>query len=167
MDKLMSLIGEPVDPDDHRMIDSLFLYPMVDYGLGLDLNAYNEAKDNGEFSLIRNDSLRVVLYQFSTFINEYIIEREKIINTENLNYMLPYFRKNANLRNISSNENISDFKKRIGYSKLEETNYTKILNDREFENLLDMRIYSAQEMKGKYEVTIYFLELINKLLEQE
>lgn len=163
--KLMLIVGKPVERDDETMIDSLFTYSIYDHSLNLDLNALTEAQDNGEISSIKNDSLRGALYKLSnlTRLNE---QREITSNADNLNFMVPYFYKNGNWRNISSTT-IDKYRKEIGYSRLEESNYTKILTDREFENLLDSRIFYAEETLFRLKYLKQHLEYINKLLDQE
>jgi hypothetical protein len=165
MTSLMLMIGKPLEEFDLEMLDNKLSMVLIDYHLGLDLNTLAEAQDNGEIASIKNDSLRVALYKLAT-INETIEQRQNVANGDNLNFVVPYFYKNSNTRNISSNRDISH-REKIGYSKLKNHSYNEILNDREFENLLDYRIYYCKEMLGYYEGTKKYLEYIIQLLNKE
>jgi hypothetical protein len=164
MTRLMLMIGEPLETFDFKELDGKFNIILTDFHLGLDLNTLAEAQDNGEIASIKNDSLRVALYKLAT-INETIEERETVANGDNLNFVVPYFYKNLNGRNIASNSDINH-REKIGYSKLNNHNYSKIINDREFENLLDYRIYYSQEMLDRYNYLQEYLEYIKMLLDK-
>ncbi|WP_411895202.1 DUF6090 family protein [Winogradskyella sp. A2] len=164
MTSLMLMIGEPLETFDFKELDAKFNIILTDFHLGLDLNTLAEAQDNGEIASIKNDSLRVALYKLAT-INETIEQRETIANNDNLNFVVPYYYRNLNGRNIASNTDISH-REKIGSSKLKNHNYSDILNDREFENLLDYRIYYSQEMLERYDYLKEYLEYIKLLLEK-
>jgi hypothetical protein len=164
MISLMLMVGEPLGDFEIKEFDTKLSIILIDHHIGLDLNTLAEAQDNGEIASIKSDSLRVALYKLVS-INKTIEERESIANGDNLNFVVPYFYKNINGRNISSN-NYNSYKEKIGYSKLKNHNYNKILNDREFENLLDYRIYYSQEMLGNYDELQEYLEYIRDLLDR-
>jgi hypothetical protein len=164
MTSLMLMMGKPLDELDLEVLDGKLYAVLIDYHLGLDLNTLAEAQDNGEIAAIKNDSLRVALYKLATIV-ETIEQREAVANGDNLNFMVPYFYKNTNGRNISSN-NDRNHREKIGYSNLKNHNYNEILNDREFENLLDYRIYYAQEILYRYTNLKEYLEYIKLLLDK-
>jgi hypothetical protein len=161
----MLLIGEPLDALEYKDLDNKLSMVLLDHHIGLDLNTLKEAQDNGEIASIKNDSLRIALYKLAT-IHKFIEEREITANNDNLDFVVPYFYKNTNGRNITSNNNNS-YKEKIGYSKLKNHSYSEILNDREFENLLDYRIYYSQEMIRNYDYLQKYLEYIIQLLDKE
>ncbi|WP_104733867.1 DUF6090 family protein [Hanstruepera ponticola] len=164
MTSLMHMIGKPFEEFDFELLDKKMSMLLIDYHLGLDMNTLSEAQDNGEIASLKNDSLRVALYKLTT-INETLEQRETVANGDNLNFVVPYFYKNSNGRNIASN-NDSNYRKKIGYSKLHNHNYNDILNDREFENLLDYRIYYSQEILDRYNYLQEYLEYIKILLDK-
>ncbi len=165
MTSLMLMIGNPLKAFDQTELDYIMDRSLLDHRLSLDLNTLAEAQDNGEIATIKNDSLRIALYKLSTLFKN-IEQRQKIANADNLNFMQPYFYKNINGRNIASNIN-KNYKEKIGDSKLKNHNYAKILNDREFENMLDVRIFYAQSMVVYYEELEEYLEYIKELLDKE
>lgn len=161
---LMLMIGAPLDTIDLQGLDAKLNKVLIDYHIGLDLNTLAEAQDNGEIASIKDDSLRVALYKLAT-MSATIEQREAVANGDNLNFVVPYFYKHVNGRNISSNTD-SSRREKIGYSKLRNHSYNEILNDREFENLLDYRIYYSQEMLDRYANLLAYLTYIKQLLEQ-
>ena len=165
MTSLMLMIGKPLKTFDQSKLDYIMDRSLLDHRLGLDLNTLAEAQDNGEIATIKKDSLRIALYKLSTLYKN-IEQRQNIANSDNLNFMQPYFYKNTNGRNISSNIN-KNYKEKIGHSKLKNHSYAEMLNDREFENMLDVRIYYAQEMVEYYEELEEYLEYIKELLDKE
>ena len=162
MTNLMLMTGQPLVEFDSKVLDTQLSMVLIDYHLGLDLNTLAEAQDNGELASIKNDSLRVALYTLAS-INKTVEERETIANGDNLNFVVPYFYNNINGRNIAANNN-SSTREKIGYSKLKNHNYSDILNDRKFENLLDYRIYYSQEMLERYYYILEHLEYTKLLL---
>lgn len=159
---IMLMIGGPLEEFNLKGLDSQLNNLLLDYHLSLDLNTLEEAQDNGEIASIKNDSLRVALYKLVT-VNKTLEERETVANGDNLNFVVPYFYKNTNGRNIASNSD-RNYREKIGYSKLKNHNYSEILNDRDFENLLDYRIYYSQEMLDRYSYMLEYLENIKLLL---
>jgi hypothetical protein len=165
MTSLMLIIGKPLKTFDQTKLDNILDRSILDHRLGLDLNTLAEAQDNGEIATIKNDSLRIALYKLSTLYKN-IEQRQTIANADNLNYMQPYFYENINGRNIASNVN-KNYKEKIGYSELKNHSYAEILSDREFENMLDVRIYYAQEIAEYYEELEEHLEYTKELLDKE
>jgi hypothetical protein len=162
---LMSMIGNPDVDLSEKLLDSLILNSWYDFNIGLDLNSLLEAQANGEIALIKKDSLRIALYKLSAIVN-YIENRESIVNNENNNFYVPHIYKKVNIRNIPSNRK-DDYRKSIGYSKLDHTDYSKLLMDREFENLLDSRIYYSQEILIHYRRLKTHLEYILEFSEEK
>jgi hypothetical protein len=162
---LMLMIGKPFEQNSQRKLDTLMSYSMYDFSFFLDLNTLTEAKDNGEISLIKNDSLRSWLYGFISYKN-IIQQRILIANNDNNNYYVPYLYKNINLRSQYANEDES-YRNRIGYSKLKKNNYDQILMDREFENLLSLRLDYAEEFLSTFQNLNGNLEFLKELLDKE
>jgi len=162
---LMSMIGPQSVNQNEKLLDSLITTSLKDYDIGLDLNTLIEAQANGEIALIKNDSIRIALYKLSAMVS-HIGRRENIANSDLNNFLVPYLYKNANCRNISTVVD-DDYKKLVGYSKLDPTNYSKILSDREFENLIDNRIFYALSTIDLYRDLKTHLENIIELSEEK
>ncbi len=162
---LIQMFGESVDESHIATMDSLMIMFTSDYTLGLNLNTLIEARDNGEISLIKSDSLRARLYQLAS-INNLVIEREKIANGDNNSYLVPFLYKNTNRRSIHSKV-FNTNKNKIGLSKLEATNYATLLSNREFENLVNSRFNYSEELTSIYKNVKSFLIDLNQRLENE
>ena len=165
MTMLMHMIGKPIEQNNQIKFDSLIIYSLKDYELSINLNTLKDAKNNGEFSFIKNDTLRDVLNNFIRYENS-IQELIIVANKDNNNYNLPYFYKNMNLRSQFARKDES-YRNRIGYSKLEKNNYEQILMDRDFENLLTLRLLYAESMLSVYQELNGFLEYLKDFLDKE
>ena len=104
------------------LIDSLLSWTSYDLGWQVNLNTLKEAQDNGEISTIKDDSLRETLYHLSSIV-KIIEDRQNIANEDNNTFFVPFLYKHVNRRNISAYFN-EDYRKRIGYSKLEMHEYS-------------------------------------------
>ena len=165
MGALISMLGETLE-DSHKIkADSLIFYSTKDYYIILDMNTINEAIDNGEISLIENDSLKLMIYKLLSFV-DLIKERESIANEDNNNFLVPYIYKNVNKRSNKSNL-LENYRKQIGHSKLEENNYRDIAMDLEFENLIDSRLLYAIELSLLYQELNRILEKTKEILDKE
>lgn len=162
---LMMIVGKPYQVYNPQKLDSLIYYSIVDYDLELNMEILNEARDNGSINSINNDPLRVALYNLTSIVT-LIEQRIQIANTNNNNYMVPYFYKNISFRTLNSSLSES-YRKQIGDSKLEKSNYEKIMMDREFENLLYTRLTYSEEMLTHYQDLLDYLEYTKQLLDKE
>jgi hypothetical protein len=162
---LMNKFGDLVDEKEHKEIDSLLSWTTLDYDLTFQLNSLLEARDNGEISLIKSDSLRTKLYEFIT-LGGYIKEREKILNDDKNNFLVPFLYKNVNRRNMKFR--FKEFsKEKIGFSNLPIADYVTLFRDREFENMLNERFIYSKERIITYEYVQSFLNELKKMLEAE
>ena len=159
---LLNLFGKESYDNEEEKIDSLIQFIAPDYTFALTLTAFLEAKDNGEISYIENDTLRTSLYHLAAF-SESLKERQAISNNDNIHFLMPFIYKNTNRRNIHA-KNIDITRNAIGASKLEKNNYSMLLNNREFENLMNARFVYAEGMASYYNYTELFLEYLKKLL---
>ncbi|WP_412561059.1 DUF6090 family protein [Winogradskyella sp. MIT101101] len=165
MGALISMLGETLGDSNKIKADSLIFYSTKDYYIILDMNTINEALDNGEISLIENDSLKLMIYKLLSFV-DLIKERESIANEDNNNFLVPYIYKNVNKRSNKSNL-LENYRKQIGHSKLEENNYRDIAMDLEFENLIDSRLLYAIELSLLYQELNRILEKTKEILDKE
>lgn len=115
----------------------------IDHQLYLDLSVINESRENDDLSLIKNDSLRKIIYHLVSF-NEIVVERERTTNGDLNTFFVPYLTKNYNLRNSSG------FDLGMSESKLDQKSIHKVLNDQEFENLIVLRILYLKDIAWAY-----------------
>ena len=120
---------------------------MYDFHLNLNMNTLIEGSENGDLALIKSDSLRQLLYDFSTRY-ELVKERERIANQDNIDLFIPYLNKKYNIRNGMIR--FYDENKQIGKSKLYKTDNWKLLKDQEFENLITTRMVYNQDILKEY-----------------
>jgi len=132
----------------YHSVDSLITFVIEDHHLGLDITILQEALQNGELSVLKNNDLRTFLYSFLKY-NERLEQREEIANYDNNSFMIPFLYKNLNSRNVSANTD-KEYRNKIGYSKLQPNEFKYLLSNREFENLVESRLYYAQEMMSNY-----------------
>ncbi len=159
---ILLMFGETINEDQNTKMDSLLAWIAPDYALNLNLNTLIEARDNGEVSLIKNDTLRARLYRLTTISDE-VKDYENMLNDDNNNFMMPFIYKNTNRRNIHA----KIWKSEVGISKLKDNDYSLLLMNRELENLLNARFSYSKGILNKYQTIEVFLNNLNQLLEQE
>ena len=160
--KLIFIIGDDNKTNIDEKIDSLIYVNMFDFHLNLNMNTLIEGRENGDLGLISSDSLRQVIYEFSTMY-ESVKERERIANQDNIDLFIPYLNKRYNQRNGM----ISYYGKniQIGKSKVYKGDNWKMLEDQEFENLIDTRmVYNLNilnQYKALHKLLINTYDLLN------
>lgn len=143
---LLSLIGENTEVLQEHNPDSLISESINYYDYRPTENVLSDLISSGNLKLIASDSLRLHLFQWSSFLNEKE-EAWKTLDDFSQNMMMPYLTKNASLKNIDS-YGFLDWEQP---SKLK-TDTHKIFQDIEFENNLDNHAWS---------LTNYMLALVN------
>jgi len=162
---LLLMFGKPIEKSQYNNIDSLVNRISFDFYIYLNLNTLQEAQDNGEISFIKNDSLKSLLYNISS-ISRLIKEREKVINNDKNTYLVPFLYQNINRKNVQTNTN-EKLKNKIGESLLNKNDYSILLTNTKFENLVLSRYNYSDDMIGIYESLKRFLNSLIELLEQE
>ena len=159
-DNLIFIIGDDNKEKIDEKIDSLISVNIYDYHLNLNMNTLLEGRENGDLNLIKSDSLRQLIYNFSTMY-EYIKERERIANKDLIDLFIPYLNKRYNQRNgwitfFGGNKQMK--------SKIYKGDNFKMLEDQEFENLILTRMnYNIGILEG-YKFLQNKLIIINGLL---
>ena len=159
-DSLIFIIGDENMDNIDEKIDSLVSVNMFDYHLNLNMNTLLEGRENGDLSLIKSDSLRQLIYDFSTMY-ESIKERERIANKDLIDLFIPYLNKRYNQRNgaivfFGGNKRMK--------SKIYKGNNFKMLEDQEFENLIFTRMNYNNGLLYGYKLLKSKLIIINGLL---
>ncbi|WP_422859494.1 hypothetical protein ACOKFD_00700 [Flagellimonas sp. S174] len=162
---VMNLMGDSGSLIESSSVNSLMTFVIEDHHLGLDMTTLQEALQNGELSVLKNNNLRTSLYSLLKY-NERLEQREEIANYDNNNFNIPFLYKNVNSRNISANTNM-EYKTEIGYSKLESNDFKSLFGNREFENLVESRFYYAKEMMTNYRRMEKFLDYLDGILENK
>ena len=159
-DNLIFIIGDDNKENIDEKIDSLVSVNIYDYHLNLNMNTLIEGRENGDLNLIKSDSLRQLIYDFSTMY-ESIKERERIANKDLIDLFIPYLNKRYNQRNgmiafFGGNKRMK--------SKIYKGDNYKMLEDQEFENLISTRMnYNTGILYG-YKLLQNKLIIINDLL---
>tara|TARA_R110001599_G_scaffold101767_2_gene260094 strand:+ start:3134 stop:3904 length:771 start_codon:yes stop_codon:yes gene_type:complete len=161
----LNLFGTNVKEVNNTKLDSLFLNSAFDFTLGITSNSLKEAMDNGQVSTIKSEELRSRLYQF-VFLEEYVRERINLYNYDSNNFLMPFLYKNMNLRSINSGNFSKQYEKLLP-SKMKNTDYNSLLNNREFENLVNSKFAYTNELMINIKMLQRFLSLIKNLLEEE
>ena len=161
--KLIFIIGDDNKTNIDGKIDSLVNVNMFDFHLNLNMNTLIEGRENGDLALIASDSLRQVIYEFSTMY-ESVKERERIANQDNIDLFIPYLNKRYNMRNGM----ISFFgqNRQIERSKVYKGDNWKMLEDQEFENLINSRMVYNQDLLQQYKELQNILIITHGLLEK-
>ena len=163
--EFFNLFNSNIENIKSYKLDSLFFNSIVDFNLIISLNTLNEAMDNGEISTIKNEALRKRLYNLTTMI-DYIKERVALFNDDNNNFLFPFLYKNTNLRKLNSNFFPKQFDK-IKPSKMKDTDYKFLLNNREFENLMTSRFAYTTEITILFKSLSKILDKMTLKLEEE
>lgn len=132
---MMNLIGESEAVLKKHNLDSL-ISQSIDY---LEYNpsqaVYTDLISSGKLNLISSDSLRLLLFDWSTRLDAKT-EAYKTLDEISQTLVLPYLTKNALLKNIDS-YSIVKWKEK---SKLS-ANYHKMFQDLEFENNMENQVW--------------------------
>ncbi|MFC7357693.1 DUF6090 family protein [Jejudonia soesokkakensis] len=132
----LNLIGENRETLQQHNTDSLISESINYYDYRPTENVLSDLISSGKLKLIVSDSLRLHLFQWSSFLNEKE-EAWDTLDDFSQNMMMPYLTKNASLKNIDS-YGFLDWK---APSKLNPDTY-KMFQDIEFENNIDNHAWS-------------------------
>jgi len=156
---LIYIIGDDNKENIDEKIDSLVNVNFYDYHLNLNMNTLIEGRENGDLNLIKSDSLRQLIFDFSTMY-ELVKERERIANKDNIDLFIPYLNKRYNQRNgmITWHGGNKEMK-----SKIYKGDNFKMLEDQEFENLISSRINYNVGILALYKFLQHKLIIINGL----
>ncbi|WP_204345381.1 DUF6090 family protein [Psychroserpens algicola] len=133
---VLNLIGETEDIIKAQNTDSLISESINSYDYRPTQNVFSDLISSGNLKLISSDSLRLYLFQWSSFLNEKE-EAWDTLDDFSQNMMLPYLTKNASLKNIDS-YGLLDWNQK---SKLKPDTF-EMFQDLEFENNIDNHAWS-------------------------
>jgi hypothetical protein len=129
--EVMSLIGEPEEVIQQRNIDSL-LYLTIDYtDYSPSQSVISDLISSGKLNLISSDSLRMLIFDWSSAIDE-MVEAYETMDEMNQNLSLPYLIKNGSVKNLDQ----YGLLKVNGPSKFPPQNHL-LFQELEFENHMD------------------------------
>ncbi|MDG5491777.1 DUF6090 family protein [Psychroserpens sp. SPM9] len=152
---VLNLIGETEDIIKAQNTDSLISESINSYDYRPTQNVFSDLISSGNLKLISSDSLRLYLFQWSSFLNEKE-EAWDTLDDFSQNMMLPYLTKNASLKNIDS-YGLLDWNQK---SKLTPNSF-EMFQDLEFENNIDNHAWSI----ANYLRALENLEIIiNKII---
>jgi len=145
-----------------RTLDSLIYIGMIHNQAKLNLGTLNEGLNTGKISLIESDSLRSLLYDFPTLV-ENMISREKYNNDDIDYFFTPFLYDHLSFRQMDGVH--SRYKDQIGSSKFMDYNNLEILQSMKFENLIDNRYYNSNGQMETYEEIRINLERLKRLID--
>lgn len=154
---LINLVGEKNEVLSSHNTDSLIERSISYYDYSPSQNVLSDLLSSGKLKLIRSDSLRLKLFQWSSLMNE---KREDWDTLDDFlqNMFMPYLTKNASLKNIDS----YGFLKWKEKSKLNPKT-EQMFSDIEFENNLDNHAWSLTN----YMITLENLNnTLDKIIEE-
>ena len=151
---LMKSMKQDIDKANTKTIDSLIYWALEHNTFNPSNSTYTEILNTGKIELIQNKQLKSSLFDWSRELEvnkstHYIFEKwvEEAI--------LPYLSKKIAIKNIDMHgallwDKASDF----------ESGAADILNDREFENLIDNNLYHISKIKSEYQKLKTIIDMI-------
>lgn len=147
IEELLSRVGPNYQQYNARLIDSLvykmFGSPEVIIGNGTLL----EGISSGKIALIPSQSLRSKIYSWQKLVDD-IRSDEEVLSTESASILFPFIIDEFSFRQMDSE--FGPAKNRIGKSRLPYFDNRKILSYRKFENLMDNKFYTYNNMLIAY-----------------
>ncbi|MGK0413284.1 MAG: hypothetical protein ACJA1B_001487 [Polaribacter sp.] len=159
--KTLDLMGEDYSKVDASKLDSLLFTIIITPRNEFYSAILNEALATGKVSLFENDSIKQIIYDIPTYIQE-VKSAEKGMDLDINENLVRFFYDNISLRAVDSK--FSDYASKITPSKLKPLDNRIILSSRKFENIVDNKYYLMQLLKAKHKNTkTQFLRLKNLL----
>ncbi len=143
--EVMLLIGEPEEVVLEHNIDSL-IYLTIDYDdFSPSQSVISELISSGKLNLISSDSLRMLIFEWVSAMNE-MVEGYETMDEMSQNLTVPYLTKNGSMKDIDQ----YGLGKSNGRSKFEPINH-KLFQELEFENHMDNQAWGVTNYLMKLE----------------
>ncbi len=134
--EMLKYTGESADVLSKRTMDSLLYETLFSPTYDPSFVVYNDVMNSGKLDLIGNYKIRNGLFQWQTEYSD-VIEDQNAVRRDIEDRIIPYLNKRIALRNIEK----FGLMKGISDSKIHLDN-RNILEDLEFENLMDNHLFS-------------------------
>lgn len=163
--RILDLISMAPNENKESELDSLLVYALTSNSVQIKMGTLNEGLNMGLVGRIKDDSLKRKLYNFPDLIED-IRLMESIESNSIENNLMPYLLKKYNFRRMDNT-----FFKQIGYfeigeSKFKDKDYMEVLNDKQFESMIDVRIMNNAYAYKRYTELIQEIESIDSLIGQ-
>ncbi len=149
---------------DIRLIDSLLYDLLVTPNYEFSSSTLDEALNTGRVSIIRSDSIKLLLYNIPRLMVE-IRNSEEELNLSTENHLIPYLYEKISFRQIDNK--FSPDAQLVGKSKLKVVDNRIILSELVFENMVDNRVYILGGVLFAYKRLHATLVKLVKLVEME
>ncbi len=153
---IMSLIGEPAEVLGQHNLDSLIANSLDYTEYTPSQSVISDLNSSGRLNLIRSDSLRLYIYEWSVLM-EGSREGYETLDEINQTLYLPYLTKNASMKNIDHYSFLAWEKK----SKLYNSHH-KLFHDLEFENVVDNQAWDLKNYLNSLESLVPIIHRIIK-----
>ncbi|WP_445734603.1 DUF6090 family protein [Mariniflexile sp.] len=159
--KILELFNEPVNNENSKSLDSLIYKILTGVTVEFRTGTLNEGLNTGKVALINSNILKSKLYGLSSNI-ENVREFDKINAKYSADVLQTFLYKNFNFRKMDNNYS----KLNIGPSKFKSEKNELLLNNEEFENLIDNYFYLANsQLRIHNNLRKEFIE-VKKLLDE-
>ena len=161
---VLQLMGKDYTTKKKIVLDSLINDILILTTFNYKSAVLTEAVSSGKLAYIKNDNLKNKIYELLPML-ERVVLNENAIRTDFAENLTPFLYKNYSLRQMDFN--LRSFKTSLGKSVFEEMDGRNVLNNFEFENLLDNAYFVRNVLKKRYEDLMKRYKEIEKLLETE
>ena len=159
--KILELFNEPVNNENSKSLDSLIYKILTGVAVEFRTGTLNEGLNTGKVAILNSNILKSKLYGLSSNI-ENVREFDKINSKYSGDVLQIFLFKNFNFRKMDNNYS----KLKIGPSKFKSEKNELLLNNQEFENLIDNYFYLANsQLRIHNNLRKEFIEVKNLLEE--
>jgi hypothetical protein len=161
--RLLSFTGDSLSVPPAQVVDSLlnlvFMYATSFNGAG---GAHDALIASGRLGAVRNEELRALLSSWPGFVDDSAEDEEFVLRDVQERYT-PFLNSRVATRNIFATDALGlDLPQRAGYG-----DYSGLLGDLEFDNLVSYRVYSERIMILDNERLRTSIDRIISLIESE
>ncbi len=162
--QFLKMTGNNYQEKSVEKTDSLLYYIISSPRFKLNTSVLEETISTGSLASIKSDSLRNLIYELPSVIAEIKDNIGYIDNHDNF-YLLKRFYEIASLRNIDGK--FSPYAVKLESSNFSNIDNRLILNDMQFESLVDNKYFLISTLLNHYEVTQKKLLKISDMLSEE
>lgn len=160
----LTMFGPDYHQMDSNMVDSLLYGLLTTPGYEHHSATLDEALNTGQVSIINSDSIRELLYSIPLLMIR-IRSSEEELNRDIENNLIPYLYQRISFRQMDSKFSNSPYE--IEESNLEHHDNRVTLTMRNFENMVDNKLFLLESLLLKYNDLKETFQILVKLLEDE
>jgi hypothetical protein len=162
---LLGLISGDADDRGPEILDSL-LFDLMNSNTSVDisLGTIKEGYNTRIISFVESEALRTILYSLETYVQD-IKDADTDLNKDVTDNLFPFLYDNFTWRRMDGKYAAKGIM--FGKTRHEVDDYTILINDRKFENLVDNRLFQSLARIANYKRLKIHLEEIRSLVEKE